>query len=294
MSSNPSSSPRPRPTSLQSTALQPSIQPTSLQSTALQSSIQPISIQSTALQSSIQPISIQSTALQSSSIQSTSLILSNNFSIYQEASSFREKETFIEIEELGFLSYYRDFKLLLCSECFLAINPTSFQSHIARHIKLYTKQQRESIISRALLVYSTLEVSSLKESLDLIKLFTKYFNLQAFKELKVLDLFLCNRSSTCSIVLSSEYSIKRHIRESHSTTSPSPSPSPYKVIKGQALEINKFYFEIKPRTSLIPSTSPSSRASSRSRSSSPRQDTLQQAKEAFIASLLEKNPSLVY
>ena len=284
--------------SLQSTALQPpSVQSTALQPPSLQSTpLLPASLQSTALQPApLQSTSLQSTALLPASIlstvlQPTLLTLSNNFSTYKEASSFLEKEAFIEIKELGFLSYYRDFKLLLCSKCFLGLNSTAFKSHIIKHIKLYTKEEINSIVSRALLVYSSLEVSSLKESLELINLFTKYFELQAFKELKVLDLFLCNLSSNCSIVLSSEYSIKRHIRENHSSTSPNPnpSPSPYKVIKGQALEINKFFFQIKSNTSSSTSTSSSSRASSRSRSSSPREDTMEQAKEAFMASYSKK------
>src|SRR5271170_5733479 len=91
------------------------------------------------------------TSLQSNSLES------NNFPIYKEASSFREKEAFREIIELGFLSYYKDFKLLLCSKCFLAINPTTSQPHIVRHILLYTKEELESIVSKALLVFNSLE-----------------------------------------------------------------------------------------------------------------------------------------
>ena len=107
-----------------------------------------------------------------------------NFLIFKEASCFREKEAFKEIKELGFLSYYKDFKLLLCSKCSIAIYSVAFKNHLIKHIKLYAKEQKDSILSRALVIFYSLEVSSLKESLDLIILFSKYFELEAFKELK--------------------------------------------------------------------------------------------------------------
>jgi len=123
---------------------------------------------------------------------------------------------------------------VLCSKCFLALNSTAFKSYIIKHLILFPKKEKDSLIAQALLVYKDLEVSSLKESLGLITLFTKSFELQAFKELKVLDLFLCNFNNNCSIILSSEYSIKRHIRENHSSSSSNTSSSTpsYKVIKG--------------------------------------------------------------
>ena len=289
-SSSPSLSPNSlQSTSLESTSLESISRPsalnlsTSLQSTSLESTSRPSTLN---LSTSLESISRPSTSRLFTSLESTSPILSNNSSICGEASSFKEKDAFKEIKELGFLSYYKDFKLLLCSKCFLAINSTIFRSHIIKHIKLYTKEKRDSIVFKALVVFNSLEVSSLKESLKLINLFSKSFKLQAFKELKILDLFSCNLSSNCSLVLSSEYSIKRHIRENHSSSNSSPNPSPYRVIKGQALEINKFFFEIKSSNS--PSLGNSSRASSRSRSNSPRIDNIERAKEAFIASYSQK------
>ena len=217
---------------------------------------------------------------------SSSIDFSNNFSVFKEANSFREKEAFNKIRELGFLSYYKDFKLVLCSKCFLGLNSTAFKSHIVKYLLLLPKKEKDSLIAQALLVYKDLEVSSLKESLRLINLFTKFFKLQAFKELKVLDLFLCNFNNNCSIILSSEYSIKRHLRESHSSSSSNTNSntSSYKVIKGQALEINKFFFEIKSNNSLISNLS----TSDRSRSSSRRIDSIERAKESFIANYSKK------
>jgi len=207
-----------------------------------------------------------------------------NFLTFKEASSFREKETFKEIKELGFLSYYKDFKLLLCSKYSLGLISSTFKSHLIKHIKLYTKEEKDSIVSRALIIFNSLEVSSLKESLDLIILFSKYFELQVFKELKVLDLFKCNINNNCSIVLSSKDTIKRHISKNHSSSSSSLDPS-YIVIKGQALEINKFFFEIKPSSSILDSRS---LVSSSPRPSSSRRDTIEQAKEVFKASYSKK------
>ena len=103
-----------------------------------------------------------------------------NFLTFKEASSFREKETFKEIKELGFLSYYKDFKLLLYSKCSLGLISSTFKSYLIKYIKLYTKEEKDSIVSRALIIFNSLEVSSLKESLDLIILFSKYFRLEIF------------------------------------------------------------------------------------------------------------------
>jgi hypothetical protein len=44
-------------------------------------------------------------------------------------------EAFKEIKELGFLSYYTDFKLILCSICNSAIVSSSFKDHLNKHIK---------------------------------------------------------------------------------------------------------------------------------------------------------------
>ena len=204
------------------------------------------------------------------------LDFSSNFLIFKALGSFNEEEAFKEIKELVFLSYYSDFKLLLCSKCLLALNSNAFKSHLYKHLKVYPKNQVDSLISQAIIIFNSLEVFSLKSSLDLIISFSKSFELKAFKELKVLDLFLCTLKPDCFIVLSSKYSIKRHIRESHSNIN---SNSPYKVIKGQALEINKFFFEVKLNNPLISSLI----------SNNPNNTTLtlieplEKAKEVFLA-----------
>ena len=106
--------------------------------------------------------------------------------------SFNEKEAFKDIEELAFLSYYKEFKLLFCSSCFSAIFPSTsvFKSHLLGDLKLIPLELRTSIISQALEIFEKLEVVSFKESLDLIKAFSNSNYLPAFKELKVIDLYI--------------------------------------------------------------------------------------------------------
>jgi hypothetical protein len=195
-------------------------------------------------------------------------------------SSINQASSFKEIKELEFLSYYFDFKLVLCSICKFGLSSNTFQSHVQKHIKLYNKEQRSLLLSKALNILNNLEVSSLKESLELINQYSKSLELKAFKELEIRDLFICNLN-TCSLVLSSEYRIKRHIREVHSSSSSNidPSTSPYKVIKGQSLEANKYFFKV----SLNSSSTLSILISNRSRSNSLEEDLIiKQAKEAFL------------
>jgi hypothetical protein len=123
--------------------------------------------------------------------------------------SFKEKEAFKSIKELAFLSYYKEFKLLLCSSCFSAIIPSIsvFKSHLLGDLKLVPLELRNSIISQALEIFKKLEVASFKESLEFIKVFSSSNYLPAFKELKVINLYICN---SCFKILSSKTTIKRH------------------------------------------------------------------------------------
>jgi superfamily II DNA helicase RecQ len=205
--------------------------------------------------------------------------ISNIFAYYLKTSSFKEKYAFKNIKELDFLSYYKDFKLILCSKCFIAIN-LNFISHLIKHLKDYSNKEKASLKSKAILVYNSLEVSSLKTSLDLIVLFSKHFNFQGFKELETKNLYICTSTSFCSIILSSEYSIKRHIREAHLNTSLS-----YKAIKGQALEINKYFFNFSLEANTIRYLDNSLESPSPSSSSL---ISINQAKEAFITSFTKK------
>ena len=155
--------------------------------------------------------------------------------------SFEEKEAFKNIEELAFLSYYKEFKLLLCSSCFSAIFPSisAFKSHLSGDLKLVPANLRTSIISQALEIFKKLEVAGFKESLDLIKAFSSSNYLPAFKELKVIDLYICN---SCLKILSSKTTIKRHCLKEHKNSEINPI---YKAIKGQSLEgAQRSFFKI--------------------------------------------------
>ena len=87
------------------------------------------------------------------------------------------------------------------------------------------------------------------------------------------------------MILSSEYSIKRHIRKAHQSFNSNPS---YKVIKGQCLERNKFFFKINFNTSYINSFRESSIESNILRSNSLLISALKEAKEVFKAKFLKK------
>jgi hypothetical protein len=80
------------------------------------------------------------------------------------------------------------------------------------------------------------------------------------------------------MILSSKYSIKRHIRETHINC----STSSYKVIKRQALEINKSFFEIKSEVFIH------SNKVEPSDSSLDLIEPLKQAKEVFLAKYSKK------
>jgi hypothetical protein len=213
-----------------------------------------------------------------SSISDLSVVSSSSPSSY----FFKEREAFKDIEELAFLSYYKEFKLLLCSLCFSAIFPSilTFKSHLLRDLKLVPLELRTSIISRALEIFKELEVTSFKESLELIKAFS---NLPAFKELKIQDLYICN---SCFKTVSSKTTIKRHCSLEHKNSEIKPI---YKVIKGQGLEAMRFFFEIKSTLNL------NRRSLSLEPSSSIRDNSLLpniSSKEAFLASINRKEEEL--
>jgi len=131
----------------------------------------------------------------------------------------------------------------------------------------------------------TLVVSSYKENIELISLFIKHFDLRAFKELKVLDLFTYNFSSY-SIILSNIRNIKRYFQEAYKGSNIEPL---YKVIKGHSLEANRFFFEIKSSESFNSNLIVNSPANSIG-PSSPIQEpsSLNRAKDDFLARFSQK------
>ena len=97
----------------------------------------------------------------------------------QDSTGFKELKKFKSFEEfkeflshLHALSYYKDFKMLLCSSCNTAISPANFKGHLAKHFLDLKGKAKEDIILRALSVLQELEVSPLSSSLDLITSFS--------------------------------------------------------------------------------------------------------------------------
>ena len=207
------------------------------------------------------------------------------FLTFKETSSFQEKKAFNTIKELGFLSYYKDFKLLLYNSYFCPIFPSikAFKSHLNKDLSLIPLKEKKSLISQALLIFNTLEVSSYKKNIELISLFQVHFTLVLFKELKLIDLFTCNFPN-CSIVLSNEYRIKRHFQEAHKGSKIDPI---YKAIKGHSLEATKFFFKIKSSESL---SSVSNSPANIIEASSPiiEASSLSSVKDAFLARFSQK------
>ena len=84
-------------------------------------------------------------------VNSPTLILdfTRCFLIFKETSSFEEKKAFNIIKELDFLSYYKDFKLLLCNRCFCPIFPLikAFKSHLNKDLSLIPLKERKILIS---------------------------------------------------------------------------------------------------------------------------------------------------
>ncbi len=104
------------------------------------------------------------------------------------------------------------------------------------------------IITQALDIFQSLEVSSYKESLELLKSFSLYSPLLVFKELKLLNLYRC-QFPTCSTLTINKANIKRHFNQEHKDSIITPL---YIVVKGHSLEANRFFFEIQSREFLNP------------------------------------------
>lgn len=160
------------------------------------------------------------------------------------------REGLREFRELGCLSYNRDFKLLLCSSCSLAVNPLNIKGHVLKHYPPFIKgKEKRAFTSKVVrFIASSFTVSSLRESHFLILLYSALFPpLHPFKELSVKgELYACSIVPYCCVIRSTLYYIKRHIREEHKPLLRNMDMNCcYRVIaKGQALEENRFFFGV--------------------------------------------------
>jgi hypothetical protein len=98
--------------------------------------------------------------------------------VLKEFKLFEEFKAFLS--HLQDLSYYKDFKLLLCSSYEITLNPTNFKGHFARHFQGLKSKARAKVVSRAISVLQELEVSPLSSSLELITSFSTAHTLFPF------------------------------------------------------------------------------------------------------------------
>jgi superfamily II DNA helicase RecQ len=175
---------------------------------------------------------------------------SKHYKALEEFKEFKEFEEFLG--NLSFMSYYRDFDLLLCSPCSLSLNPSSYRGHLANyHFRGIKGKEREALIARAIGVLSTLEVSPLPLSLESINSFSIVNTLPPFRELKLLSNL--SKCTFCPYIISNEINMKRHLSKKHQDRllglQGSKVDKGYIVIaKGQCLEKSRYFFEVeRPR-----------------------------------------------
>jgi hypothetical protein len=114
----------------------------------------------------------------------------------REFKSFKEFKGFLSC--LHVLSYYKDFQLLLCSACGVAVNPTNFRGYFARHFLDLKGKAKEEVALGAISILQELEVASLALSLALISSFCSVHTLPPFPKLNVLEGLL--KCSLCPYV----------------------------------------------------------------------------------------------
>jgi hypothetical protein len=112
----------------------------------------------------------------------------------QDSKGFKELKKFKSFEEFkGFLShlhvlsYYKDFKVLLCSSYEIAISPANFKGHLAKHSLDLKGEVKGDTIRRAVSILQELKVSPLSLSLDLITSFSTTHTLFPFPKLGTLN-----------------------------------------------------------------------------------------------------------
>jgi hypothetical protein len=170
---------------------------------------------------------------------------SKGYKVLKEFKSLEEFKVFLS--HLQGLSYYNDFKLLLCSSCNIALNPTNLKGHFARYfLDLKGKAKAEAVL-RAIGVLQELEVSPLSLSLNLITSFSTTHTFFPFLELNTLrgGLYKC---AFCPYIVLNKLVVQRHLREQHSHLKFSSLSKTYTfVARGQSLESTKYYFQIETK-----------------------------------------------
>ena len=86
-------------------------------------------------------------------------------------------DSLVKEEDLKYLVYYLDFKLILCSICNLVINKEYLKGHIFKYLSLDIKyKERDTKASIFFSLLNSLELETLSNSLDLITNFLRSNN----------------------------------------------------------------------------------------------------------------------
>jgi hypothetical protein len=92
-------------------------------------------------------------------------------------SNIENYNSLVKEEDLKYLVYYLDFKLILCSICNLGINKENLKGHIFKHLSLDIKyKERTTKASIFFSLLNSLELETLSNSLDLITNFLRSNN----------------------------------------------------------------------------------------------------------------------
>ena len=76
---------------------------------------------------------------------------------YKELKEFKSFQEFQEfLKHLSFITYYKDFQLLLCSSCSTSINPTFYKGHFAKHFIGFKGKEKDKVILRAISILNEL------------------------------------------------------------------------------------------------------------------------------------------
>lgn len=62
------------------------------------------------------------------------------FKGFKAFKGFKEFKAFLK--SIGFLSYYANFRALLCANCFIRINPSNLKGHLAKHFLRVSSRER--------------------------------------------------------------------------------------------------------------------------------------------------------
>jgi hypothetical protein len=172
----------------------------------------------------------------------------------QESKGFRRLRAFKSFKEFtGFLShlhvlsYYKDFRLLLCSSCDIAVNPANFKGHFAKHFLDLKGKAKEDIVLRAISVLQELEVSSLPSSLNIINAFSSTHTLFPFQELNTLEgLF---KFSFYPYIVVRRKSMEGLLKGQHKGLMVLDLLNSYTVVaQGQGLEPTRFIFQVETKS----------------------------------------------